>query len=397
MDNRDFRQRIKNHETPFNPNAWAQMEGMLNTIPLNAKSSKTQFRKYLIILFIFLLASTGTITFFITKKNISHLSARENKKVITKENYLISNTNNPEEDKTVSKKGNQILTNTILDKKLNTRQDLNSVQTYNSKINSSGIGAQSLKNSSEENARNSKNRINSQFGGTTKIINPISDFTETELYPLSNVLKSLKSNNQRKYIISKNLKEVVHSILPLPKSNIQKIVVPIRSPFLINDNQLIKPVKTRNKFFGLGVGYADINSNKGFYIGAGLVRELNEIIGFETNLSYLSTWRTAQSNSFLDRNHNLNFQLWTQLNVWKIKNHKASIEFAPALEASWTKVRKEFSILPEPPTEYLGISLSYNIGISYTYFLRNSNRLGARAAYSSSDSAFLSLNYFQSF
>ena len=50
MDSRDFRTRLKNHKTPYNPSSWSQMEEMLDAIPVEVGGENTDRKKLLLLL-----------------------------------------------------------------------------------------------------------------------------------------------------------------------------------------------------------------------------------------------------------------------------------------------------------------------------------------------------------
>ena len=408
MANKDFRSRLKEHETPVNPVAWSQMEELLDTLP--AVEKKQNYRWVLLLALLFIVIGTGLYFWANNKTDQSTLSQRsqETNLSIDKQNKLettkaiettqtkpdIKTNRTTTETKTVSSSNNEqhIVTsvNPTYDKTKDTVNQLNS-QTNNS----SNIAIASSVAKTNTSLKTEKK--GSKIAATKESISQTATTTKSGNNKNNNSVKSLLDDTQPKPSVNqKSIEDYTKSLLAemilmnmLSTTNLESNST---SSIELPKQTQIELLKNRPMYWTGGVGLADINSNRGYYVGAGLYYELDKILGVEPNLSMSSTSRIpGQSNSFSENDLEINLTLWIHLNLWRTANHKLTLELAPALNANW------FEQEPNTGFEFAGISPNYKAGLSYTYLCDKGYGIGVKGAFSLYDSGFVAFQFLKKF
>ena len=470
MDSKDFRSKLRNHETPFNPGAWSQMEEMLDALPSAEviEEEKPEKKRWLLLLLALLLLSLAGVVVLNTIGNNSERqsetqsSLETTKKAdtngqkeaqvstlsdlqsdpqatgnqeVTNENKLANIKNNSatenQGNEVTSKKSNNSLTDTkrqtTIDKQpskeinsdtkqgahLNESQrkgetesgfveNTTSAQSPSNQVDSKTVTTETTEdnstNQTKESLESTKNDSDPRSPDTTnKLEAGKNQNSESGLSTNDTEEKSETINQESESIDEPAAKSTTKTplfmeLLALEMLKAQPLKTGDRTEAVLPPSFQIDLIKERKLFYVGELGISDINSNRGYYIGAGVFWDIDKVIGLEPNLSFSSASDVnGNSTSPLQSAQELNLTLWIHLNLLKTNRHKLSIEAAPSLGATWSTLRVE------EITEFDGISPNYKLGASYTYFFGNGNGIGVKGAFSRFDSGFVALKYFKKF
>ena len=469
MDSKDFRSKLRNHETPFNPGAWSQMEEMLDALPSAEviEEEKPEKKRWLLLLLALLLLSLAGVVVLNTIGNKSdrqsetQSSLETTKKVdtngqkeaqvstqsdlqsdlqatgnreVTNENKLAniknnSATENQGKEKVTSKKSNNSLTDTkrqtTIDKQLS--KEINSDTKQGAHLNESQrngetesgfventTSAQSPSNQVESKTVTTETTEDNSTNQTKESLESTKNDSDPRSPDTTNKLEAGKNQNSESGLSTNNTEDKSETInqesesidepaaksttktplfmelLALEMLKAQPLKTGDRTEAVLPPSFQIDLIKERKLFYVGELGISDINSNRGYYIGAGVFWDIDKVIGLEPNLSFSSASDVnGNSTSIFEAEQELNLTLWIHLNLWRTDRHKLSFEAAPSIGATWVTL--------EEMAEFDGISPNYKAGVSYTYFFGNGNGIGVKGAFSRFDSGFVALKYFKKF
>ena len=452
MDSKDFRSKLRNHETPFNPEAWSQMEEMLNALPTaEVVEEKRDNKKWMLILLALLLLSlTGLVIFNVTSKDQysngrdkaqSSIEVTKDKSKNNEESALtdintgsesISNLEEAYESQLANSK-NKGQSEEVKKVQLDSKIDNNSnALTKLTERQSSEGGAQisnlqetknTLRSSQDreqkkavttDTEKNSDTAISNTVGTTLNGTEKIDNSTIRNIGTIDTADnkaddKSKELNNRREPLDvqksetssktgsvdgqSYTPNELFMEVLLLDMLKASPLQVQTRDKAELLPSFKIDLIKNRKLYYIGELGISDINSNRGYYIGTGIFWDIDKVLGLEPNLSFSSAWDiNGNSNSPLESAQELNLTTWIHLNLWRTDQHKLSIEAAPSLGATWSTPKGDMMT-----RQYDGISPNYKLGASYTYFLSSGNGIGIKGVFSRFDSGFVSLRYYKKF
>lgn len=185
-------------------------------------------------------------------------------------------------------------------------------------------------------------------------------------------------------------------MLFLPTINNSPFLYPRPLPNILNSKFPLKH-KSGKFYTTLRSGYASFNGNPGYQLGFGMFREVNKIIGCELEAvhSYGSEQGVIDNLPFtFEKQTDLNFVF--HLNLARVRRHKLSIE----LGVGYTMYQGERVHQSSATIDYRkSQSNNYNGGLSYTYFISNSDFIGVKGGFISYDDGIgaLTLRYGKSF
>ena len=432
MDSKDFRSKLQNLETPYNPEAWSQMEELLNALPVQIENTKDR-RIWIWLLLALLLMCTAGVLFWLKSGQVhpsSELTIGDKEikeSVLTEE--LNSKRTKTQDKELATVQGDQLpldrhihtdstgeVQDEIINETISKEQSASREEKVNSSVedlNRSQIGgAQQEKllgntkssidlpqdEMTDTNVVQSKDIENdnnssvapSQVVSTSEIVNTENGLSTFQQDKLRN---SLSSENQGIADDQQSTSQpLLTEAIMLDMIRKEALIRPAREEALLSDNFQVEIPKSRRLFYTGSLGISDINSNRGYYLGAGVFWDIDKIIGLEPQLTFASAWDiNGTSTSFLSSEQELELAAWIHLNLWRVEKHKVSIELAPSLVANWSIARGETL------REYRGINANYKAGLSYTFFMPNGNGLGLKGAISRFDSGFVALRYFKKF
>jgi len=444
MDNKDFRAKLREHETPFNPEAWNQMEEMLGALP--AEETQEGAKKYTSILLLLLFLTTILII-ILWNNNTSNSSSELIEVEQTNSNNKGSNTENNISNPTSGNKNtrdNQTINNSYLNNKgkedtkndnstssLGSNNTRSNQTTYNStlirepkslniqkRLGSSIVNNKTIKSDQGDITKTDSSEEAELKNNSSSYSNPDSPINGNESNPsfLNNIPYSkstTKTTDENQQLLSdSNPSALQSSDMEFVSEDVKDILLrKFESIEFLNGLEL-RPLTNHRKAASLDaqptidipkrlrlywtgeLGWADNNSNRGVRVAGGIFWDINKVLGLESNLSFASTNQTLASNSLFQGDRQIRLEAWLHLNLIRINNHKLSLELAPALVAEWTKLRPDFTLNPNPPFE-LDAFISYHFGLSYSHFINQNHGVGIKGSFSLDDGGFITLKYFK--
>jgi hypothetical protein len=431
MDSKDFRSKLKNHETPYNPEAWSQMEELLSTLPAQADSTSDK-KRWMRLLLAFLALSIAAVLFWHRSELVYSSSELEvNEKGITEkvsiEDGTFKRTMTQADDQTnaeinqlpLNKSSLTVSADPVQDKNSTERNSItqkssrgekfvSSVERTNGKrkdaakqektkrlaaSNSNNPQDAVIKNKvelSKRSDRNNSSKVSSQVESTSEVIRREGGDSTAQQDKRSS---SSDAENQGSALDQPSTNQLLLTeVIMLDVLRREALAGPEREEARLPDNFKVELPKQRRLFYTGSLGISDINSNRGYYLGAGVFWDIDKILGLEPQLSFASAWDiNGTSTSFLSSEQELELATWVHLNLWRVEKHKVSLELAPSLVANWSIAKGETL------REYRGIKANYKAALSYTFFMPNGNGVGLRGAVSRFDSGFVAVRYFKKF
>lgn len=410
MENKDFRSRLKNHQTELNADAWSQMSEMLDTLP--EEKQRGSKRKIWILLSLLGIVLTASFVYLsnsnssLVSENIESPNKNQPSKTIEKNNIDSENESaftsrkievSPEKsvsinENSVSNRNNNVQSaylksssNNFQNKTRTKNKDKQSPPINKNRelqINSQGVKARADKLPDDNSNANSINSTANQISREIKSKSNSENSEETNNSSVSpNSTTSLNTGNNRI-----NELPLIETLKTNSLNKNAKVID--LAPKIIT----IKNINRRKLFWTAAIGGSDINGNRGYYLGFGAFWDANKVIGFETDLSFSSAWDiNGNSNSFLNSEQELNLTVWVHLNLVRTENHKFSLEVGPSIGSNWFIIKNEIERQRNLPY--------YNLkaGASYTYFMSNKNGIGIKGAFSFYDSGYVAFRYLKKF
>lgn len=447
MENRDFRDRLRNHTSEANPAAWEQMQGLLDSVQVTKTKDKDKKRGLWFFLF-----GIGVIAMLVIGRLWIDGSGRSVKPEKLSTNQTIRESLSNEKgnvesdtkaigdanDESLSKDRNQKAETEYIEKGTdeydsNAKQQINIDQDFSTLIQQDD-GLKSKFNAGTKSNQKSKSKRNNSSknfgdGNSTEVARTIGgiDFSlsdSTDLSKLNN-RKSIKGSNANDLIenASKNEQDadqlVDDNSLNLAKSDsanesgekevelfatdksnesrsvllsIDKLILPFSNITRTKDDRQpstpeIKIIKPSRFSILSGVGHAWFNDNPGFIINGGVYYDVDRILDLEANIGYVygSEQGIPQGEKFTFEKE-FDLSLLIHLNLIKSKLHKFS--FIVGIGYSFYSGER-VNNRAEPITVDVRSSRGRNFQGAINYQLRINNiiSLGIRAGLISYDDA----------
>jgi len=310
MNNTDFRHKLKNHKTNFNPIAWEQMRSIMDNVPSTYKKKNKRFWW---IPLLFLISGIGYIL------NSNLYDAKENNSVLKMKTPI---------NKGSTSFGYTFQKNIIIEKNIKTNKNIQK------KGDESKVGASANSNIKKRKLFNDKknnceiNQINSQ-AKVSKTINRKQFGNSTK-----NTLNLSISSNRDTSIQNNEGKTANFSINDFIRFDTLSVKSGRLSHYL--NLKYTKPVKLRtqnyraklNKYFlTTKLGYAQFNGNSGLHFGIGFTYTLNKLLNFESELGYsYGADRNNKLNGVYQKEYQYEANVLAILNLITIKNLNFSFE-----------------------------------------------------------------------
>jgi len=392
MVNKDFRQRLRNHEIEPNGDSWNQMNELLDsTCDVNAIKRK----KWYFWLFLLLFIPIGMITF----KNISTYKSSQKSNHILKsdKNDIVSNNQNSistfdvTSEISINNNSKIILADDFEIVKTNTTIDFIKAKTDSRNENSTNI-------ISVNNIDKIENSINSEINKLRSNVEKDDDFENENIISekfqksISNPNFNIKENNITDRVIegvntnidSENLRLNIIEFCRLPDWKSK-----LNSDYLRNlQLKEIKPIKYNlGKFFwGLKIGYSKFNTLPGFHVGVGSLYDLNKLVSLEGDIAYTYGQENKSKVGFpYSWENQLDIGLIAHLNFFRNQRHKVSFE----LGSGYTFYKGERVNRGDQINIYYRQhnGIHYQGGISYTYYINTKFGMGIKYGVISYDDA----------
>ncbi|NNE16779.1 MAG: hypothetical protein HKN51_17485 [Saprospiraceae bacterium] len=418
MGNKDFRDRLRNHEVPFNPEAWDQMNLMLDSLEGKKK-------KYFFLWWLFGAGLLLIGIYLISRNNNLRLSHSEpissEVNMVTEKNTIASedlNDASSKEDFESSNTHTEIILDSLGEnvKNANRSSELNN----NSNINAfSSSEENDPGNKNEEVGFNNSQELNSNqikdkesqiknTGNQAAVGKALDDKnlntesnkadvtssqsnTDEEKDLTTNKLTDSKQDNS----IAKAEEETVETDLDNSSlsnqlansnTNISQVLNPLEQidfiisrklenfPRVINPRKIEFRKPSKHAIFGQ-VGLAQFNENPGLYISSGVQFRINPLVYIETSLAY-GYGKESNVEPDLPGTHEqqINLGVLTQLNLVNKDRHRFAFGVGFGLARYWgiRVVSKEPLIVDERSSQ----GLYFQGGLSYTYLINRNVQLG---------------------
>ena len=408
MANKDFRARLREQETPYNPEAWAQMQDMLEAMPMEREPSRRMRRLLPLALLLLLLVVFGIA--YLSLRG-GHPEARPESAIVKQPPMMGTSEEAAKHEDTTptpSVGSSSYLetattpeSSTADTERLKGSQPIVKNDASNQKYSAQAFTDENGVSDAYQTVDATSSRLLSntakpvdltrEDAGGSAIAQPQDEKTEN----VDQRTDDKGQLNQPNASSSSALTEGLNAQpLLLELLLLQGLRQEALSSMTDTDEETwtlpqIEPFSERKLFLTGDLGASDINSNRGYFLGAGLFWDIDKILGLEPTLSFSSASDIAnRSNSFFDDEQELDLSLWIHLSFWRTARHKASLELAPSVGGRWGALRGE-------PGEWRGVHVNYKAGLSYTYFMNNDDGLGLKFSFSRFDSAFLTLRYYK--
>lgn len=430
MENKDYKSRLKNHKTPYNPDAWNQMAEMLDVLPVEVTEEKKDTKRWLRLFFLLGLAMLVLSLFFYmrTKHNFNSVSERHTSSSIesnetssthsNKGNVstdLNNSTSNTDElnandfnsqESTITepnKKGGQKLDG-INSSDLDNDNDHKSLQyaSDDTEVNNTlNVRQNETSNAQNTNERKSGNQVslsnnaskNVSGTGDTNAQGQSIDNTETKT-PLSNT----NVNQNQNTTINKSAVTLINSFNPLAHLPFGEINSKSEQrPYTLKELSDAIEIPRERKLYWFGsAGYGNINGEHGIQLGGGLFYDMDKVAAVSADLSVLRcrTSSFTYENSIFGSAMETSVTAWLHLNLFRKRKHKVSLELGPSLEYVWNPEKKR-SDGTVTINQFSALDLNFRGGASYTYFIDKRTAVGFKGSFSLYDSTYASFQLYK--
>lgn len=414
MANSDFRQRLNNAESEYNPKAWDQMNEMLNQLPEQDKRKKP---------FLFWLFGISTIVALIfsaiyflnrdTKNSIEqlvseveqrkiglHVEETSNVDLETSENSseeLLTNRKAETANTESSTQTDLVNAKVISKEQVNQdRDDLVSLDASQSKILNIENESHSVQN---ENNAPSNNSVVFQENGWEKFPKQIlpGQNEKTIEGNQSNNITSLELESQGLTNIQ-NKKTELDLLSSIDRITDGVILTKESSEMnLPNLTPYIKPVDRSYRYYLAKLGLAKFNSNNGFHLGLGAMYELDQILAFQPEVAFSrGSDKSLLVNDMFEMEQQLDLSVLALVSLVQSENDKVCLEVG--MGYTIYSGRRVIN-LTNPIDERSSKGTSYTVGLSYTRRMYSGDAIGLKLGAIAYDDAvtYLSLNYYKRF
>jgi len=374
MENREFRDRLKNHTTDSNPAAWEQMQSLLDSVPEVQKEDKDKKRGFWLFFFgmgfIALLGITWLLIDTSSNAEMNEVlstneTVLESKSQEKKIDFYETGVTKEAADGSFSKEENQQIDHNYNEKEI---PKYDSISKSSNKKNQydSGLVQQveilKIKTNDTNHKKNFGDRkinkimrengsieFSSSFYNDSLIVkkqmlNNISDAIDSSItknesgQEFEQQMKNDKANLSKPENTDASNVNVIESIVTNDRVDsrgallsINRLMLPLKeiakgkgersvSPLQV---KIIKP--SRFSIFG-GVGYAWFNENPGFIINGGVYYDVDRILDLEANIGYVygSEQNVLEGEKFTFEKE-VELSLLIHLNLVKNRMHKLSL------------------------------------------------------------------------
>jgi|GEM_PF-4512434 len=421
MENKDFRNRLKNHTSESNADAWEQMSQMLDSLPKQNEPKKKLLWLWLLPMVLCLIApaywmfsdsQSNTSAAIASKRNDtsapqSTLQVSDQKTEVTNEKRIADQ----QATSTTAQENNSTSTNSLaLNSKPQERSSSRAHYSTKESINSNNSDVSDIKDKSVETTSDQSN-INS----TNAISNATRDVAESEVAPSKTDI-SLQNNNdegsqsedtnntsssattiietfEKNLIGDLDTKENLNQNSNKSESRASINIDHLERMFMTiqdsDEEKVTAPqinINTPSKFwYSISGGYAKFNNNPGFILMGSVKYELDKILEFEGAIAY--SYGSDQSQKVGDEfefENQIDFNLNAHLNF--IKNSKYKFAFIGGL--GFTKYAGQRVInIPSEFNFRASTGLNFTVGIDAQYNLARNTAIGLRAGSISYDDA----------
>lgn len=431
MENRDFRDRLRNHQTNQNPEAWKQMAEMLDALPVPVEEKKDR-KWWLLFLFALLL---GMAMILINREfGVKYISENLDNRQITIDKPILSNVApiiEPEQETLDLESGvivqseNKPSAPQNLNQSTSTVNEVSSTMEANNaaqknrvqraKAISSSRSAVDL-NKGNSGIENNKERAlifsNGLNESKPQIINSTLSKRILSQNEMSDVVNIASMKGKSGFLSAGSDEgtegdaiQVEESITAFPSLRLleynkltafdQRLAYVLGKP----NNEIILPKIKKHYWFG-SAGVSDINGSRGYYLGGGLLLDLDKVASFEVDLGLWGANERSQAEiqkiKLGSSDIEVGITIWLQLNLLRNIKHKLSLELGPSCQYAWGAERIWYNgggstTLGE--ISYVG--LNFRGGASYTYFINEQSGIGIKGAFALYHSGYVALKYYK--
>lgn len=402
----DYKYRIKNHQSEYDPAAWSKMSQLLEEVPEKKRSPFWRRFGWLFLLLLFLgitgvwavqrwgnspkISSELKSDHQTTPNTISKTQAEESAETtpLKKQRSTVNNTlttSTSEAQTSKAKSANQISTNNLQNIKTKTESNYNAMKSPKGQNQTGSIPPLSVEDA---------------MAKTTVPTTSLTTKHERE----KESSETSKSSSQ----VATNDQPAIDKTDPTLESTLlqRSNLLPIDLPVLVweapekdqeeKSHRKIQPlqIKKRKFFLAAGAGWASFNGNPGLHFELGTYYAASKIIGFELNTAYhFGKDRQVYiiEPNLRDNERQLDFNFLIHLNLLNTFRHRLAI--LPG--AGYTFYNGTRRIEAEPPRADERKSKGYNFSgsLEYNYRLNPSIILGIKLGTTAYDDAVNYINF----
>jgi len=417
MANKDFRQRLRDAEVDYNPQAWDQMNDMLNQLPKDEDKKRPFFFWLFALLSLALLLFSAVYFFQTSQKAQEQISSQK----------ILSETNTDKEEELQAEK---VLSHAQQDKsdivleigESETKKEETQAEQNYANINSNDLGNYnrdlSLNQptvSLSQKPGNLNTQVDSQNGmlrntdSVQEVFSQLPLSSQQENEQLANNTKGAGNNNQISNPMNKDNKlsvtnrreqELVNSaanirsLQLIPVEDIFRSDVASVMPALID---VINPIDRAYRYVFGKAGFARFNSNNGYHLGLGVVYELDQILAFQPEIAYSNGRdRSKLANDRFEFERQLDVSLLALISLFQSYEDKVRLEIGIGY-TNYSGLR--IINASNPLDERASTGRNYTVGMSYSRRLNSGDAVGLKLGTVIYDDAvtYLSLNYYKRF
>ena len=410
MGNRDFRDRLNNRKVPMNDGAWSQMESLLDSMPPTVEPRKKRGFIWIFLLF-GLLALVGVLPQYdafdfkerqssvVTDQGMSSVNSDKLNTVESAKSKLETTNQDDKKDSLVKVGG--------VKQPIDNNEDLSmavepSVKSVNNTV-ANGVGFDKV----TESASVMSQTIQS-VGDQVKSVNVLKLLDTEGLSIASLILSENKQSiasganetssnimagfeipeegnlntSERDQLIDMNIIEESKRRLNwmtdrLSMSSIKPILGD-RSDLISMEDIDIEMLQTKDLYLTIQAGSAMFNNNPGYIVGFGLFKDINKLIAasIDVNYAYGSRQNIPVGDPFTFERQ-LDIGASIHVNLIRTVKSKISIELGLgyAIYGGERVIRGDDPIIIDFRSSR---GLSYNVGISYNYFIAKRSFVGVK-------------------
>jgi len=426
MENKDFRDRLKEHAVPVKKEAWEMMQVLLESSPEELNEKKRKRRIFFWIWFLGIGILTAGMYYFNYTDTSNHFkNSYENdaELILSEQKIELEGKNEFDENENFDVvTDNKINTNVIYERHVNNIEDDYKDNENRLSIDKININSQTgqdnivelnteivKEETTESNDLTSgmSSGLEESFGSTDREKSSEESFLNSDkntdvLNGSNNIeLNNKLSVNQSHDIEINNLES--EQIAQENKNEsinlqIEKLLEIDNLNFLVNESRIIELTnKKENKLYAFGqIGYASFNDNPGVIIGGGVQYQFDKLLYFESLLSYANGRETGFSNGEEVTSENeIDLGLILNLNLITARKSTFAFELGYGITKYWGQ--RIIRSTPIRINERSSFGTHIQAGLSYQHFINRKTAMSLKLGVISYDDAiaYLALKFYK--